>query len=241
MDKKTEIIETDDSKVEESVETFIESAERTVEELKVVVMDKTAEIEDLHNLVLEKEEDFNKAKSSLEARIAELEAALTESNKSRDELLSEISENKLQALVKERLEVLKANDLLRSEEEAQRRQAEKIKLFSDEEFNEYVVELSDIKGKASMVVTEDEAVKSEETAEVTVELIEKLVGRSSTEDARKCLKIVLDSLQSGEALASEETEEVEQAKEVAEANQQDVSVERLTEAFTLIALRNKKK
>jgi len=239
MDEKTEIIESNESDVKESVETFIESAEKTVEELKVAVLDKTAEIDDLHNLVLEKEDEFNKIKSSLETRIGELELALQESIKAKDELFSELSTIKEEALLKERLEVLKENDLLRSEEEAQMKQAEKIKKLSDDEFNDYVIELSDIRKKAVISDTESE-VKTEDSAELLVETIEKIVGRTSTEEARAHLKRVLDSLQSDSSSVSINDEKAGEIKEVAAASEQEVSVEQLTEAFKLIALRSKK-
>jgi hypothetical protein len=243
MDNETEIIESENKNIEESVEKLVESAEKVVEDLKISVMDKTVEIEDLHNLVLEKEEEFNKTKSSLEARISELEAALEESNKARDAVLAELAEIKEEALLRERLDVLKEKDILRSEEEAQVKQAEKIKKLSNEEFEDYVKELSDIREKVSVNATvETPTEKVEDSAEVTVELIENMVGRAANEEVKSQLKKVLETLQLNNSAASVSEEVAEVKKEVAAEKEEDaVSVEQLTEAFKVIALRRKNK
>jgi hypothetical protein len=231
MDQKLENI-TEPEKIQTSERQissdFIENATKQLEELQRSVLDKAAEIENLHDVALEQEKQFEARVSSLESHVEELKSSLETAQKERDEAVNELKKIREDAILGERLTALKDLGLLRSTEEAQIKQAERIKLMSDDEFEDYKAELLDIKG----LEKSNESDKKEETVEEVVELIGNTVEETS-EDAKERIRQMLGSL-----TATDTTEEVlpvqeeEPKKESASINVPDVK--KLTEGFMKI-------
>lgn len=149
-------------------------------ELNAALTDRLAEIEELHTIALEQESGFDKQLSDLKAEIAGLQAQLEAATKEKTAALTELANIKEEALLTERLSELKDAGLLRNEDEAQLKQAEKVKKMSNEEYAEYRDDMLYIKQS-----TEKAAVTSSD------DLITKaLVGMPEGEETDRLKKIL---------------------------------------------------
>lgn len=231
MDQKLENITEPEEKTQTSEQqissAIIENATKQLEELQSSLLDKAAEIENLHEVALEQEKRFEAEVSSLKSQLEELKASLEAANTERDSAVSELKKIQDDALLNERLSALKDLGILRSSEEAQIKQAERIKLMSEEEFEDYKAELTDIKG----LEKSKEGEKKEETVNEAADLIESAIEEETSEDAKERIRQMLGTLTDAE-VTEEATEAVQEEPKKESASIQIPSVEALIDGFS---------
>ena len=250
MDIETKDSETQDTEKKssevssEKVENLIQDTTKQLEELKVSLKDKATEVEELHNIALEQEKKAKEELAAQESKIKELQEALDVATKAKEEAIAELNNMKEEALLNKRIRQLHDLKLLRSGEEAQIKQAEKIKFMTEEEFAEYVEDLSDIQGQASSKSVEP----AEDLTSKTVDQVAEQVGdQVADEQAKAKLREILTNLKSESVEAGkEETEKpAAEKKEVAVKETASTSfpdVELLQKAFLgILKLKNSDK
>lgn len=233
---ETDTIEetTSESGISEKETDFLESAVKTVEDLKVLVSDKAIEIEELHNIASEQEKKFKGELAEATSKIDELQKALQDANEAKEEAIAELANLKEEALLQERLRALRDNSLLRTAQEAQIKQAEKISAMSEQEFASYFEDLLDIAGKDKAEKTsateeenskEDESVgvevKKEEVAEgevedKIVETIEETTKAATDDEAQARIRRIIKSLTGDSQNSIQDVEDTEKAEDETE-------------------------
>ena len=231
---ETEKVQTSEAHSETSMtENTVTDVKNQVNDLQGALIDKAAELESLHEIALEQEKKFAAETESLKSQVDELRKALEIATKEKEEAVSELVKIKEEALLNERLTRLQEAKLLRSGEEASVKQAEKVKKMSDADFDEYVSELSDIKGQT----TSSDTKNAEEHSNNLVDQIVKTARSASiTDEVKKELQQVVDKLVTNDKpiVASESlVKETETPKESA-ASKTNVSVEELAKGFSNI-------
>lgn len=227
MDQTKEETVTEPEKIhtsDQNVGEILQQTEAQIKELQTSLLDKAAEIEGLHEVTLEQEKKFALELGSLQAKVEELQKALENANKEKEEAVSELNRIKEEALLSVRLARLREANLLRKEEEAQIKQTEKIRNMSENAFEEYFNELLDVK---SQVLAEAQipavAAKDSVVEEITT-IVEKL-----TEEKKPSVLV-----------ESDKKEETEIAKKESAACTQ-ASVDELVKGFSKIVELYKKK
>lgn len=234
---EAETQQTSDSKVaDEAILLEMASVKSKLEELNTAIIDKAAEIENLHELTLEQEKKFEAEVSSLKSQLETATSTIEAVTKERDEAVSELKNIKEEALLTKRLTQLKELKLLRAGEEAQIKQAEKIKAMSDEQFEDYTSELLDIVKAMQPEASASEA-PTLESAETEIESEDKVEAlENAPEGAKERILQVLDGLKANdEGSKSDQASDVQDGIEPADkecasvAKKYDVS--KLTEGF----------
>lgn len=215
----------------------LKDMESKLGELQVTLTDKAAEVEELHTVALEQESELKSA----QIKIEELQKSLDEANKAKEEAQRELSGIKEEALLNERLSTLKNANILRSEEAAQIKQAEKIKQMSEEEFADYVSELTDVKSQAlcgtAKTDKSQEADKKddlEKTEEVVSQVTEEIAA--SAEAKSRIVEILEKITKQSNPETSKNAEvqpevKAEEAKEVASVKTEELNPAKLAKGF----------
>jgi uncharacterized protein YukE len=200
-DKIQETQETDETEKKSSevssdkMENLIQDTTKQLEEIKTSLADKATEIDELHAIALEQEKRFQEELAKKESDIKELQIALETATNCKEEAIKELSALKEEALVNERLRKLHDLKILRSGEEAQIKQAEKIKSMSDEVFADYVEELSDLRGRADTSISEESTEPADELTEATIEKVaQEALDKVDDEQAKAKLREILTNL-----------------------------------------------
>jgi len=205
-----------------------------MEDLHVMLVDKASEIEELHNIALEQEKKFEEEVASLKSKVEELTSSLAAESKAKEEAVSELRKIREEALLQERLRILRDKNLLRSAEESQVKQGSKVKAMTDVEFDAYVEDLLDVRAQA---LTSIPAAPVQN--EVVNKIADAIVDESASEGTRENVKKVLKALNVGPApLAAEaKTQEVVapvEKKELASVKPVMLDVKALAAGFTNI-------
>lgn len=209
MEEKKEDVKIDEKKSSEvsseiKVEDLIKDTAKQLDEIKQSLQDKAVEVDELHSIALEQEKKFQTEVAEKESKIKELQQALESATKAKEEAITELNNMKEQALLSARLAKLESQGLLRSEETAKQKQAEKVKAMSEEVFAEYVEDLLDIRTQATPL-------KSDETARKSAEVETSNIEVQATEKLRE----MLTTMSKSEEDENKETSVKEDAKEVA--------------------------
>lgn len=215
MEKETktdpEIQPTSNSQIgSEQVLVELSATQQKLEDLNRAILDKAAEIEDLHGETIAQEEKFEAEVSSLKAQLDEISSKLEAAIKERDEAVNTLNSIKEEAMLNDRLGKLKELKVLRSTEEAQIKQAEKVKSMSAEEFDDYINELLDVTQiKQTDVIPASSATQPSESAETETELEEASKAlESAPEAAKDKIRMMLEGLLKTEK-SSKDTSTVE--------------------------------
>lgn len=220
----------------ENMNNLIQDTTKQLEDIKTSLQDKATEVEELHSIALEQEKKFQdelaKVQQELESKeslIKELQEALENATKAKEDAVEELNKMKEEALLSNRLQKLQDLKLLRSGEEAQIKQAEKVKSMSEECFAEYIEDLLDIRvqSEASTVKPADAA--EEDTSKVDTKLEEELTSAAAGEQAKAKLRELLGTLK------KDNTEESKGSEEVQPDEQKEVASEKQT-SFPDVAL-----
>lgn len=231
--------QTSDSNVANEVIAQELAATRSkLEEMSQAILDKAAEIENLHEVTLEQEKKFEAEVSSLKSQLEEVSKSLETASKERDEAVSELNKIKEEALLTKRLSQLKEFKLLCASEEAQVKQAEKIKAMSDEQFDEYTSELLEIvktlqpEASASEAQPAGSAAESEGESEVKDEALEEGTQECATKER---IRQMLDGLKTKDEGSDSNESSVQDDKEPADKEcasvDKKLDVSKLTEGF----------
>lgn len=238
----TEVTEPEKTQTSEATkpneaEQVLAEVKNEIDGLTTALIDKAAELESLHDIALEQEKKHEAEMGTLKSRIEELEKALEIATKEKEAAVSELNGIKDAALLSERLTRLHEAKLLRSDDEAKTKQAEKVKAMSGQEFEEYFNELSDVRSQNE---SKDTATKASEeiSAEEVVELIEKKVSLSNDEETKSKLLQIVASLMSKnekpeEKVSKESDQETNENKESAACNT-EIDVQKMAEGFSNI-------
>lgn len=149
-------------KAQEEMQQQLNEAKATLEELRPIVETKNEEIAALKAANEQLQESSKEEIEKLSAKIEELEAEKKSLQDRAEAAEGELADNKAREMLQERVNFLSENDILRSTEEAQLAQLEKVSGMSDEEFENYCADLIDIRLK---VEDEEEKAKAEEKEE----------------------------------------------------------------------------
>lgn len=232
-------VQTDEKKSSEvsgdKVENLMQETAKQLNEIKTSLQDKTTEVEELHAIALEQEAKFQEEIAKKESAIKELQEALDAATKDKEEAVNELNRLKEEALLNGRLRLLHDRKLLRSGEEAQIKQAEKVKSMSEEVFAEYVEDLLDIQTQVSTTVSEQSAEPAKEiTPETEVEVLaEATINQVSDEQAKAKLREILTNLGKESVKETENKSEVNSAKENKEVSGQKETVSNIPEISLL--------
>lgn len=232
--------QTSDSNVADDVVIQeLAAARGKLEEMSQAILDKAAEIENLHEVTLEQEKKFEAEVSSLKSQLEEVSKSLETASKERDEAVSELNKIKEEALLTKRLSQLKEFKLLCASEEAQVKQAEKIKAMSDEQFDEYTSELLEIvktlqpEASASEAQPAGSTAESEGESEVKDEALEKDGAQECATKER--IRQMLDGLKTKDEGSDSNESSVQDDKEPADKEcasvDRKLDVSKLTEGF----------
>jgi FtsZ-binding cell division protein ZapB len=222
------------------MEKVVASAVEKIDELKSVLMDKAAELEEVHAIATEQQLKFEGEVTSLKQTVEELSQALSNANKAKEEAESELKSIKDDALLQQRIRSLHENKVLCASSDAAVRQAEKIKGLADAEFDVYLSELVDVRNQAlgvstAPVVVEDEQPKAEDDfSKTATEVIEAVSKIDASDDARVRIRQLI-----AELLPAEEKSEAVATEIISpEPNRESASCERtltvdmMSKAFT---------
>jgi uncharacterized protein YukE len=221
----------------DKMENLIQDTTKQLEEIKVSLADKATEIDELHAIALEQEKKFQDELAKRESEIKELQTALETATNVKEEAIKELNDLKEEALLNERIRKLHDLNLLRSGEESQIKQVEKIKTMSEEVFADYIEEILDLRGKTVDASVIDKS--AEPAEEITSETIDKLteeVTKVDDEQAKAKLREILTNLkkedvetEAGQVLVEEEVKENENKEVASVATLPEVSL--LQKAF----------
>lgn len=224
------------SEGEVSMEKFMEEATQKVEQLKTDLIDRAASIEDLHQVAVEQEKAFAEEKAALAQEIDNLKKSLAESEKARDEAVSELAKVREEAMLKERISILTQEGLLRSDEESRTKQAEKVRAMNDEDFKSYVEDLVDTRKQAlASASTNTESTENKESKS------EEVVGSEESASGEETLtQEVLSSL-AKPAASAEGAEKKEEAPSKESASvKSKIDGKRLSQGFSKMMTLNLK-
>lgn len=170
------------------LEEFVQNITKKVEVLEQADAEKQDVIDALNNAISAKEEDLEKA----EEEIKNLKSQLENTSKKLEEAEKEIAVRAEQDLANSRAEELMSKGLLLSSEEGQVAQLKKVMSMNEEEFNEYVNDLSDIRKQAlaSVSVIETEKEEKVKVEEEIAETVAREVKKESEEDISEITDMV---------------------------------------------------
>jgi len=150
-------------KTAHALESFTSEIKAKVEALEKSDQEKEETIEALRTAISEKEEALEKAGEEL----SKLQGELEETKSKLEASEKEIAEAKEREMLTQRVNMLADRDLLRSNEENQVKQIEKVRTMSEDEFSAYVEDLEDIKNKTLASFKKEEVEEEEEKEEET--------------------------------------------------------------------------
>jgi type I site-specific restriction-modification system R (restriction) subunit len=232
---EAETLQTSESTVADTFVQELAAAKGKLEEMSRAILDKAAEIENLHEVTLDQEKKFEAEVSSLKSQLEEVSKNLEAASKERDEAVNELNNIKEEALLTKRISQLKELRLLCASEESQVKQAEKIKAMSDVQFEEYTSELLEIIKSSQPEASASEAQPAGTTeSEVESEVEEKAL-ENAPESAKERIRQMLDGLKTKDEESNSNESSVLDDKEPADKECASVekkpSVSNLTEGF----------
>jgi hypothetical protein len=250
--EKTEATEANPSKETIQLTQSVEETKEVVEQMKQIVADKVVELEEIQKAAVEDSLAKEEKIKQLEEENKQLSEQLQKAKADKEELETKLREIEEENLLNERLSKLSDKDLLRTSEEAQLKQASKIKNMSEEDFSEYVQELEELASKQTSTPVEpkklDEGAISTIIEKVKEEIVKNEVAASEVEVEER-LRRILSNFNTEETSVPKE-EKVEEIKEGAEQTSADplkesascksLSVDILTAGFAEMLKRDKK-
>lgn len=226
------------------LQSFISEIEEKVESLEKADAENKETIEALHQAISDKEADLEKAgeemaklQQQLESTQAELEAAT-----------QKIAQAEERELLSARIQTLTDKELLRSNEEAQVKQIEKVKAMSEEEFAAYVEDLDDIRNQ-TLASNKDvkEAPKKEDSQteddvqlEKVAEQLAEEVANHQAENSEEASKLIRELIAKAKGKTSSEkanaTNADTQSEEVSPQNFESAATVRTVQGGRFAAL-----
>ena len=162
----------EDAELQESVESLLEKAKATIEELSDSLEAKDADIVEMETKLVKTAEEHETAKTELEAKMSEIEDLQTKLEEAQN-TLAEIEKDRL---ANERMEKLEEAKVARTGE-SRDVQFTKVREMAEEDFEEYAAELVSLRAslleeieaaREETEVTEEDEVAEEEVAEEEV-------------------------------------------------------------------------
>lgn len=242
--KETKSAESEDTSAVDVSE--MKKALAELDEIKSTLLDKATEVEELHSITVEQEKLFQDQIAEKDAKIADLEKALESANKAKEEFAAELTNIKEEAMLRNRLEILKEKSLLRIADEAREKQLQKVKVMSEEEFASYVEDLSDAREQALASTkpsdegtnksTESDADSAKPEEKVADEIV---VADASGEEDKDLVKKVLSSLsKKDEPVQAEPKADEEAKKETASVRNCKVDARAMADKFSKLISMN---
>jgi len=205
-----------------------------VEQLKAAILDRAAEVEDLHTVALEQEKAFQEELAALRSENESLNTKLADAEKARELAQSEINQMKEEAMLRERISKLEGEGLLKTEESSRIKQAEKVRAMTEEDFTSYLEDLLDVKIQTVNSFTKPvEVVQENVEATDAVKAEEVVASESISVSEDNLVSKVLESLAKPAAAETEEKTEMS-SKEAASTVNSKSDVLRMTEGFKKI-------
>lgn len=198
------------------VSKVLEETKEAVEEVKEIVANNIVELEGLRKVAEKEESEKDTLIKQLEEANKNLQEALQKANSEKEALEAKLQEIEEENLLSERLTKLSEKNLLRKGEEAQAKQAEKIKIMTNEEFDEYLNELSEISTNISTEV-ESKVEINNETINLVINKVKEALTKenisASEVEISEGVKGILSDLGSKEQQPQDQVEEIKEGAE----------------------------
>ena len=221
------------------MEKVVASVMDRMDELKSVLMDKAAELEEVHVVALEQQMKFEEEVTSLKQTMEELSLALSNANQAKEEAESELKGIKDDALLQQRIRNLHENKVLCASSDAAVRQAEKVKGMTDAEFDIYLGELVDVRNQAlgisaASVVEDQQPEAEDDLSKAATEVIEAVSKVDASDDAkariRQLIAGLLPTSEKSEVVATEASSS--EPKKESASSEKSLTVSSMQRAFT---------
>lgn len=200
----------------EALQTIVKDAAEEVAKMKQELTDTTIALEELHSAAEQESKTREAEVGALKAQIENLTQELAKVTAEKSELASKLEKIEEDKLLNDRLSVLKEKNLLREADDAQLKQAAKVIRMTEEEFEDYVGDLSDILNRATTksIKEIEEKVAEEKNESEAAETVAKAISEKSASDPEVIERISrilknLDLMSSPPSSLSNDSEEEE--------------------------------